>query len=137
MFLLPQDRLFIFNLPVLLASAPIGWLKRDTHTYAHTHVYTDQSSSCPHLKTRNINLVSLIKTFKAESYDNILCIFKLDMSLAVGDIYLPCHLVSLLMPLGTPTFGFPEIFNKGQANNVFLNYTFPSLTLVRVSCRDN
>lgn len=41
------------------------------------------------------------------------------MSLAVGSIYLLCHLVFLLKSLGTATFGFLEIFNKGQANNVF------------------
>lgn len=91
----------------------------------------------PSLRARSINLVSLIKAFKAQSYENILCVSAWGMSLAVGSIYLLCHLVSLLKSLGTATFGFLEIFNKGQANNVFRYWAFPSLALPRVSCRDN
>lgn len=91
----------------------------------------------PSLRARSINLVSLIKAFKAQSYENILYISVLGMSLAVGSIYLPCHLVSLLKSRGTATFGFLEIFNKGQANNVFLCSAFPRVALPRVSCRGN
>lgn len=53
------------------------------------------------------------------------------MSLAVGSIYLPCHLVSLLKSLGTATFGFLEIFNNVPANNIFSYWAFPSLALLR------
>lgn len=83
------------------------------------------------LGARSINLVCLIKAFKAQSYENILYITVLGMLLAVGSIYLPCHLVSLLKSQGTATFGFLEIFNNGQANNVFLYQSFPSLALPR------
>lgn len=89
------------------------------------------------LGARSINLVCLIKAFKAQSYENILYITVLGMLLAVGSIYLPCHLVSLLKSQGTATFGFLEIFNNGQANNVFLYQSFPSLALPRAYCRGN
>lgn len=91
----------------------------------------------PSLRARRVNLVSLIKAFKAQSYKNILCVSVWGMSLAVGSIYLPWHLVSLLKSLRTATLGFLKIFNKGQANNMFRYWAFPSLALLRVSCRDN
>lgn len=91
----------------------------------------------PSLRARSINLVSLIKAFKAQSYKNIVYVSAWGMSLAVGSIYLPCHLAFLLKSPGTATFGFLEIFNKGQANNAFQYQAFSSLALLRVSCRDN
>lgn len=89
------------------------------------------------LRARSINLVCLIKALKAQSYENILYITVLGMLLAVGSIYLPCHLVSLLKSQGTATFGFLEIFNEGQANNIFFYQSFPSLSLPRAFCRGN
>lgn len=66
------------------------------HIYASvcTHLLVHFKFPLPSFRARSINLVSLIKAFKAQSYENILSISTLGMSLAVGSIYLPCHLVS-------------------------------------------
>lgn len=112
-----------------------GAICTGTHPYAHNYFYS--LFLLPSLRARSINLVSLIKAFKAQSYENILYISVSGMSLAVRSIYLPCHFVSLLKSLGTVTFGFLENFNKRQANNVFLDQAFPSLVLLRVSCRND
>lgn len=64
------------------------------HASVCTYLLVQFKFLLPSLRARSINLVSLIKAFKAQSYENILSISMLGMSLAVGSIYLPCHLVS-------------------------------------------